>query len=96
MPNENVTAEDLKATARAKAENLKEEVEETAEETFARIKAVTLTTNQKLVLTGAVCLAASVVIQKLVQRFRPIVVDGDLVVITSESKNSNPEEANGI
>ena len=66
MPNENVTTEDLKATARAKAEDLKDTALNIAEDTKARVDA--LSTNQKVLLTGAVALVVAVVVQKVTSR----------------------------
>lgn len=77
MPNENVTTEDVKATAQAKAEEKFEE---------AKARFSNLTINQKLVLTAVAAVAASLVIQKFGKKLRPIRINTEkLIVVEPES-----------
>jgi hypothetical protein len=95
MPNENVTPEDVAATLKSNAEDLKanaelhvEEAVEATKEKFESAKNViaNFSLNEKLLLTGAAALVASVVIQKLAGAFRRdvTVVEADTVVVQLE------------
>lgn len=79
MPDEDVTIDDIKATAQAKAEGIKEDVKENLNEAKARLSELTI--NQKLVLTAVAAVVASLVIQKFGKKLRPVRIDADTIVM---------------
>ena len=90
MPNENVTPEDLKATAKAKVDDATDaasekldDLKDSAQDTFNDVKArlTDLSLNQKLVLTGGLALVSSVVISKIVEKARAVRVDEMNVIV---------------
>lgn len=97
MANDDVTAEDLKATAAAKVEDAAEAARENLE--FARdaaheqfenakdvVRSVRFTTNQKLALVGVVSVLASTAISRAWNKFREIRVDEvDVIVVKPEN-----------
>lgn len=86
MPNENVTPEDLKATAQAHIDDAKETVRGKFASALDAVKSVDLTTNKKLIAVGVGSVVASVVISKVVARYRALHVD-EVIVISAESSS---------
>ena len=82
-PDENVTAEDIKATASAKAEAFKG----AAKEQFDRLsqQVSELNINQKLLLTGAAALAASIAVQIIARVKRSVRVEADTLIVVDAS-----------
>lgn len=81
--NDDVTVEDLKATAQAK-------VEEAATTVKDRIDNLSL--NQKLVITGAVSVLAAALVSKLVKSYRAVRIDEvDIVVLNAVEHTDDAE-----
>lgn len=89
MTNDNVTAEDIKATAEAKVDEAVENAKSKFESAKEAVNGLSL--NQKLVVTGAVAVLLSIVTSKAVSRLRAIRVDASthvdevLIVLPEDS-----------
>jgi hypothetical protein len=83
--NNDVTAEDIRATAQAKAEEVKDTAQNAFEDAKERLSNLNLTLNQKLILTGVAAVAASLLIQKFGKRLRPVRIDAERLILIEPS-----------
>lgn len=82
MAKNDVTVDDVKATAKAKVDDLQDSAQEQLENAKEVVSG--LTKNQKVILTGLVTLAVAVVTRTILQKRRTIVVDNaDQVVLVA-------------